>query len=93
MNIEKLIHSGAKIIDVRSHDEFSWGSAFGSINIPLNEIPARIEEFKAMEGPLVLCCASGNRSGQACHFLQAQGVECFNGGGWTDVNYIQSKAS
>jgi len=33
-----------------------------------------------------LCCASGNRSGQATRFLEAQGVaDVFNGGGWAEV--------
>jgi rhodanese-related sulfurtransferase len=34
-----------------------------------------------------LCCLSGNRSGQATAFLQAQGCnEVYNGGGWEIVN-------
>jgi rhodanese-related sulfurtransferase len=42
-----------------------------------------------MKKPIVLCCASGNRSGQAAYFLQQQGVEeCYNGGSWLDVNFV-----
>jgi rhodanese-related sulfurtransferase len=44
-----------------------------------------------MKQPVVLCCASGNRSGQATYFLQAQGIDCENGGSWLDVNYQLSK--
>lgn len=93
MNTENLIASGATVIDVRTPEEFAWGNAYGSINIPLHEIPQRVEELKKMEGPLVFCCASGNRSGQACYYLQDFGIECYNGGGWAEVNYILSKAS
>lgn len=93
MNIEKLIHEGAPVVDVRTPGEFSMGSVPNSKNIPLNEVPQRIEEFKAMNQPLVLCCASGNRSGQAAAFLSQQGVECYNGGGWMDVNYVLSQKS
>jgi len=45
-----------------------------------------VEEFKAMSRPIVVFCRSGNRSGQAAQYLQAQGVdEIFNGGGFQDV--------
>ncbi len=75
------------IVDVRSQMEFMGGHVAGSINIPLQEVPHRVEEFANMKQPLVLCCASGNRSGQAVAYLRAQGVECENGGGWMEVNY------
>ncbi|MBS1764089.1 MAG: rhodanese-like domain-containing protein [Bacteroidetes bacterium] len=76
------------IIDVRTPGEFMGGSVAGSINIPLNEIENRLEEIKLMPQPVVLCCASGNRSGQATAYLRSQGVECENGGSWFDVNYM-----
>ncbi len=79
------------IIDVRSRGEFAGGNVAGSINIPLDEIQGKVEEIKAMKQPIVLCCASGNRSGQATYFLQAQGIDCENGGSWLDVNYQLSK--
>lgn len=71
--------------------EFMGGNAPGSINIPLNEVPDRVEEFRKMDQPLVLCCASGNRSGQACAFLQSHGIESYNAGSWLDVNYALSE--
>jgi len=62
----------------------------GAVNIPLDEVPARWEEFKAMSRPLVcpvrLFCRSGNRSGQALMFLASKGIEDgMNGGGASDV--------
>ncbi len=75
------------VVDVRTHAEFMGGHVANSINIPLNEIPNRMDEIKALKQPLLLCCASGNRSGQATMFLKAQGIECENGGSWLDVNY------
>ncbi len=85
-NIEKLIKSGkATIVDVRSPSEFMGGHVAGSINIPLQEIPKRLDEFKKMEH-IVLCCASGNRSGQADMYLKQNGIVCENGGSWMDVN-------
>lgn len=95
MSIEKMIQENkGTIVDVRSYGEFMSGNVAGSINIPLHEIPNKISEFKKMQKPIILCCASGNRSGQAQYFLSQQGIdECYNGGGWMEVNYYQSKAS
>ncbi|WP_338407298.1 rhodanese-like domain-containing protein [uncultured Flavobacterium sp.] len=79
------------IIDVRTYGEFMGGNVSDSINIPLNEIPERIEELKQLKFPLILCCASGNRSGQAHHFLSQHGIECYNGGSWLEVNFYKSQ--
>lgn len=75
------------IIDVRTFGEFSGGNVAGSVNIPLQEVPHRIDEIKALSQPIILCCASGNRSGQAANFLKNQGIDCENGGSWLEVNY------
>ncbi|MFV5689203.1 rhodanese-like domain-containing protein [Flavobacterium sp. ZT3R25] len=92
MSLEKTIkEKQGTIVDVRSPSEFMGGHVADSINIPLNEIPPRIEELQNLKGPLVLCCASGNRSGQAQLFLTEHGIECYNGGSWLDVNYHQSQ--
>jgi len=91
MNMEKIIKENlGTIVDVRTYGEFMGGNVAGSINIPLNEIPERIEELKALKAPLILCCASGGRSGQAHHFLSQYGIECYNGGSWLNVNYYKS---
>ncbi len=82
MTIQELIQQGAKIIDVRTAEEFKGGNVPNSINIPLNEVPQRIDDFEDIDDPIILCCLSGGRSGQATGFLQAQGIECYNGGGW-----------
>lgn len=75
------------IVDVRTIGEFSGGNVAGSLNIPLQEIPKRLEEIKALSQPIILCCASGNRSGQAANWLKNQGVDCENGGSWLEVNF------
>lgn len=89
---EILKQRNTRIIDVRTAAEFSEGHVMGSINIPLNEIPNRVSELKQMNGPIVLCCASGNRSGQATSYLESLGFDqVYNGGSWLDVNYFSSK--
>lgn len=94
MNIEKIIkEKQGTIVDVRTPGEFVGGNVEGSINIPLQEIPKRMQELKTLKHPLVLCCASGGRSGQAQSYLAQQGIECFDGGSWLDVNYFFSKTA
>ncbi len=93
MNLETIVKEpNTQIIDVRTPAEFAGGSVFGAVNIPLNEIPDHLDQFKLSENPIVFCCASGMRSGQATGFLQANGFKnAFNGGPWTDVNYLKNK--
>lgn len=89
MSIQEKINSGqATIVDVRTPGEFQGGHVQGSVNIPLNEVTSRLEEFEKMES-VVLCCASGCRSGQATDFLKDQGIDAVNGGGWAMVDAIK----
>lgn len=91
MDIEQIIkEKTGTIVDVRTPEEFMGGHVAGSINIPLQEIPQRVEEIKALKAPLVLCCASGGRSGNATMYLSQLGVECYNAGSWLTVNHIQN---
>lgn len=93
MNIDQIIQENkGTIVDVRTPEEFNGRHVAGAINIPLQEIIQRIDELKTLETPLILCCASGNRSGQAHRYLSQQGIECYNGGSWLDVNYFKSQA-
>ena len=87
----EMLDQNATIIDVRTPAEFMGGHVAGSTNIPLNTIRERVEDIKALNKPVVLCCASGNRSGQATAFLKQEGVNCENGGGWMQVNAMVSK--
>lgn len=84
-------NSNFTVVDVRTPGEFAGGNVAGSINIPLQEIVDRAGELDAMVKPIIFCCASGNRSGQATAYFKAQGLECENGGSWLDVNYNFSK--
>jgi phage shock protein E len=73
------------IIDVRSPEEYKSGHVGGSVNIPLQEIENYLNEIKNFNKPIILCCASGNRSEQATDFLRRQGVPCANGGAWIEI--------
>ena len=74
------------IVDVRTPEEFMGGHVAGSINIPLQKLVARENELLGMKQPIIFCCASGGRSGQATMYFKSKGVNCENGGGWMEVN-------
>ena len=83
---ELVKHENATIVDVRTEWECSLGMVENSLVIPMHEVPSRIDEFKLMSKPLILCCATGSRSGQVAKFLSKQGItEVYNGGGWEEV--------
>ena len=73
------------IVDVRTPEEFNSGHVDGSVNIPLQEIQQRMDEIRKFSQPVVLCCASGGRSGQAAAYLKSQGIKCENGGSWISL--------
>lgn len=67
-----LKKEGALLIDVRSAAEFASGNAPGTINIPLPELGGRLSEIPK-SAPVVVCCASGTRSGMAKLLLKKNG--------------------
>lgn len=77
---------GAIIIDVRTVGEFNQGAIAGSKNIPLQSINSKITEIKKLNKPVITCCASGMRSGNAATILKSNGIEAINGGGWSSLN-------
>lgn len=90
IDVEKIVKSNqGTIIDVRSIAEYKSGNAGKSINIPLQQIPEKLNEIKNLPQPIIVCCASGNRSGQARNFLIQHEITCYNGGSWLDINEYQ----
>jgi rhodanese-related sulfurtransferase len=74
------------LIDVRTPLEYNSGNVKGSINIPMNEVPQRLDEIRELE-PMIVFCKSGVRSQKVLEFLKDNGiVEVENGGGWMEVN-------
>lgn len=73
-NIKEEIAKGAILVDVRSPEEFASGTVEGAINIPLDEVEGRINEFKGKSGVIVFC-RSGNRSGKAKVILEKYGLK------------------
>jgi rhodanese-related sulfurtransferase len=62
------------LLDVRQPEEHAEDNIPNSILIPLGELPERINELEAYrDKEIIVYCRSGNRSGQACMFLQMSG--------------------
>jgi rhodanese-related sulfurtransferase len=86
VDLSELIKNGALIVDVRSPAEFAGGHVKNSINIPLEKIASKAEEFK-LHAHIIVCCRSGNRSGMAERTLKSKGLKnVSNGGSWQNVN-------
>jgi len=81
--LPELKKKGAIFIDVRSQGEYASGCAPGTINIPLQELQSRLDEV-SKNVPIVLCCASGTRSGMAKMVFKKNGYkDVYNIGTWT----------
>lgn len=81
--------SSARVIDVREPAEWAQGHIAHATLVPLATVPGSVEQFDG--DPTYIVCRSGNRSGQACEFLGAQGLEVVNVAGgmlaWTAAGF------
>jgi sulfur-carrier protein adenylyltransferase/sulfurtransferase len=62
------------VLDVREPWERAIASLTGTVNIALNDIPARLQELDR-GAELVVMCKVGGRSRRAAEYLSAQGFE------------------
>ena len=62
------------LVDVRTRDEYVRGHIPGTINIPVQELPARVHELREdRDKPIIAVCSSGVRSAYAAMFLRGYG--------------------
>ena len=69
----QLVAAGARLLDVRSSDEFSRGHLPGAVNIPVQELDRRLAEVGPVERDVVVYCRSGQRSSRAAQLLREHG--------------------
>ena len=82
----KQNYNNATLIDVRTPEEYASEHFPNAINIPLDQVAQRINEFKEMPKPIIAYCRSGNRSGIAVSILKQNGIaDAVNGGGFEDL--------
>jgi rhodanese-related sulfurtransferase len=79
----------ALVLDVRETSEWSTGHIANARHIALGQLAKHLSELeKFKDKPVIVCCASGNRSSTACGTLKRAGFErvfSLNGGigAWT----------
>jgi glyoxylase-like metal-dependent hydrolase (beta-lactamase superfamily II)/rhodanese-related sulfurtransferase len=78
-----------QLIDVRNPGEHALGALPGAVNIPVGQLPGRLDELDASR-PTVVYCAGGYRSSVAASLLRANGFDDVSDivggyGAWTEV--------
>jgi phage shock protein E len=87
IDLKQMLAHGALILDVRTAAEFAQGHVQGAINIPLDRLTQNLHQLDRSR-PVIACCRSGMRSGEAVHVLQDHGFVAHNGGPWTKVEQL-----
>lgn len=80
--LDGLLATGARLIDVRETDEYVAGHVPGAVHVPLGSVPEHVDAFRG-DGPAYVICRSGARSMRACEYLAQEGVEAVNIAGGT----------
>ncbi|HTX19304.1 MAG TPA: rhodanese-like domain-containing protein [Bacteroidota bacterium] len=85
-SLESKIKAGAKVIDVRTKEEFSEEHFPNAVNIPIDQISRRLSELGGKGEPIILYCATGARSAFAARMLKSAGfTDVVNAGGLYDM--------
>src|SRR3954447_460235 len=69
----RLVAAGARLVDVRSPDEYAGGHLPGAVNIPVQELDRRLAEIGPADHELIVYCRSGHRSTRAAELLRQHG--------------------
>jgi len=69
---------GPQIIDIRDPDDFAAGHIPGALNVPMSELPSRIDEIEWADD-VVVACPIGQSSIQAARLIGSyEGVDDAN---------------
>jgi rhodanese-related sulfurtransferase len=69
-------HDNALVLDVRETSEFENGHIINALHIAVGSLGNNLAKLdKYRQQPIVVGCASGNRSSQACRILKKNGFE------------------
>lgn len=72
--VQLMNKSGAKVLDVRSANDFKEGHIVDAINIPLAELGKRVGELDDYRNiPIIVTCAIGQHAGMAGRQLTEAG--------------------
>lgn len=68
---KRLVDDGAKLVDVRSLDEFAQNHIAGAENVPVDTVGDH--DFGPKDKAIVVYCRSGGRAARAAEGLRAKG--------------------
>ena len=93
VEVKKADSNEPLIVDVRTKDEFAYGAVPGAINIPLDEIQSRLDEFGKKDKKIILYCATGARSAYAKQILHHYWYTNLENGGGVSRMMAHSRTS
>lgn len=69
------------LLDVRENDEWMQAHVRGALHIPLDDVPARIDELD-LDADLLVVCRTSGRSFRLLQYLTMRGIDgtCVRGG-------------
>lgn len=70
---KEAIKAGAKLVDVRTPEEFGAGHLQSAVNIPVDELATRLADVGPKDAAVVVYCRSGSRSARAKQILSDAG--------------------
>ncbi|MFG3154320.1 rhodanese-like domain-containing protein [Streptomyces sp. NPDC048219] len=82
------------VIDVRTPGEYAGGHLPGALNVPLDRLRRALPAVRAAaeRGDVLVVCASGNRSANACRVLAEHGIRAATLAGGTGAWAAQGHA-
>ncbi|MDQ1098075.1 MULTISPECIES: rhodanese-like domain-containing protein [Chryseobacterium] len=75
------------LVDVRIPEQYREGTADRAVNIPLRELPKRINELKGKK--VVVFCNKGIQADQAMQILKKNRIKAYDGTTWKNIQAIQ----
>jgi len=76
LELDGLLASGWRLVDVRTAEEHAKGAIPGSVNVPIDSLRDQLEEVGS--GPLVVYCEVGQRGHTATALMQELGIRARN---------------
>jgi len=75
--LDRRLHQGGLLLDVRTEAEFHRGHIEGAVNIPIDNLRDRLEEIPSGR-TLLVYCLTGIRSYYACRIFRQRGFDALN---------------
>ncbi len=90
-NALDMVAAGAKLVDVRTADEYAEKHPEPAINIPVDEIGKRMAELGPTDTTIIVYCHTGLRAVIAANTLRKAGYKRVYNLGAMDRWYVETK--